>query len=193
MHDDASPIAVAEYRALRATILQRGTARIVIVVLTALGWAVLKLVTVGSLLPFAQAGAPLTTLVPLVVLGAGFEAILSLHVGVERIGRYLQVYFESGVDTTPAWEHVAMATRPDGPPSPRLDPLFVGPILIAAAVNLVVTVPRVGLAPRPVAWIIVLTAHAAFVARVLWARRASAGQRAADLHAFEQLRGERSN
>jgi hypothetical protein len=37
---------------------------------------------------------PVASLIPLVVLAGGFEAIASLHLGVERIGRYVQVRFE---------------------------------------------------------------------------------------------------
>jgi hypothetical protein len=36
----------------------------------------------------------LSTLVPLLVLVAGFEAAFALYTNVERIGRYLQVFHE---------------------------------------------------------------------------------------------------
>ncbi len=35
-------------------------------------------------------------MVPLTVLVGGFEAVWTLHVGVERIGRFIQVSYESG-------------------------------------------------------------------------------------------------
>jgi len=41
----------------------------------------------------------------------GFEAIHALHVGAERIGRYLQVYYEDAPDA-PRWETTAMAVGP---------------------------------------------------------------------------------
>ena len=37
---------------------------------------------------------PLAAIVPLVVLVSTFEVVRVLHVGVERIGRYVQVFFE---------------------------------------------------------------------------------------------------
>ena len=46
----------------------------------------------------------MSTLVPLLILVAGFEAIFALHVNVERIGRYLQVFHEDD----DGWEQVAM-------------------------------------------------------------------------------------
>ena len=39
------------------------------------------------------AAIPVATLLPLVLLAACFEAIFALHTGVERIGRYLQVFY----------------------------------------------------------------------------------------------------
>ena len=77
----------SEYAALRQTIASRGTTRMVLFPVTVIGWAALSLV----LLLFS--GVPAATLIPLFVLVAGFEAIHALHVGVERIGRYLQVFY----------------------------------------------------------------------------------------------------
>ena len=48
----------------------------------------------------------LSTLVPLLVLVAGFEAAFALYTNVERIGRYLQVFHES---ENHCCEHVAKA------------------------------------------------------------------------------------
>ena len=42
----------------------------------------------------------------LAILVGGFEAIHALHVGAERIGRYLQVYYEDTPDG-PRWETTA--------------------------------------------------------------------------------------
>ena len=69
-----------EYRALRATIRTRGTAR-VSVFLAGLGiWAGLAIAT-AALLP-----VPSATLVPLVLLAGTFESVFALHVGVEARG-----------------------------------------------------------------------------------------------------------
>src|SRR5436853_7026190 len=77
-----------EYRALRSTISQRGSAKIWIFIAGTLGWAALAMATA------ALASLPVATFLPLLVLAVTFEAIFSLHVGVERIGRYLQVFHE---------------------------------------------------------------------------------------------------
>src|SRR5712692_11822960 len=77
-----------EYRALRATIRERGTTRIWIFVVGLVGWAGLVIATA------ALAALPVATLLPLLVLAVVFEAVVALHTGVERIGRYIQVFFE---------------------------------------------------------------------------------------------------
>src|SRR5260370_36347679 len=91
------PRRVEEYRALRATIRERGTTRTWVFVVGLAVWAGLALaaVAIGPL--------PALALLPLLVLGASFEAVYALHVAVERIGRYLQTFHD---DT---WEHTAMA------------------------------------------------------------------------------------
>src|SRR5437773_8161678 len=97
-----TPCEIEEYRALRATILQRGTARVWMLVAGLVGWAGLVIATA------ALATLPIATLLPLLVLAGVFEAILALHVGVERIGRYIQVFHEEQT----GWEHAAMAMGP---------------------------------------------------------------------------------
>src|SRR5690242_14165187 len=87
-----------EFRALRATIQQRGTARMLVVPLVFVGWAGTAVATAAVIT------VAVSTLVPLLVLVAGFEAVFALHVNVERIGRYLQVFHE--VDEA-GWESVA--------------------------------------------------------------------------------------
>ena len=90
-----TPRELEEYRTLRDTIRQRGTAR-VWVFLAGFGmWAALTVATA------ALAALPVATLLPLLILAAAFEAVFSLHVGVERIGRYVQVFFEAGVKHVP--------------------------------------------------------------------------------------------
>src|SRR3990170_4795475 len=88
-----------EYSALRATIRERGTARIVLLPLVFIGWAGTAVATAAVIT------VAVSTLVPLLVLVVGFEAVFALHVNVERIGRYLQVFHEPDG----GWEHVAMA------------------------------------------------------------------------------------
>ena len=83
------PLKLTEFRVLRQTIASRGTTRMILLPVTCLGWAVLTLI----LLLFA--GPPVATLLPLAVLVGGYEAVHALHAGTERIGRYLQVYYEA--------------------------------------------------------------------------------------------------
>src|SRR5215472_6113796 len=97
MTDERGILACEEYRALRATIRQRGTARALVSALTFVSWAVL-------VVWLAHGGSPVAFyLIPLLVLWVGFEVVFGLHVGVERIGRYLQVFYETS-DGMPKWE-----------------------------------------------------------------------------------------
>jgi hypothetical protein len=80
--DRVNPLRLVEFRALRATIRERGTLRLALAGLGLTGWAVL-LVVVRIWL-----ADPLALLVPLAVLAGLFEAVFALHVGVERVGRY---------------------------------------------------------------------------------------------------------
>ena len=84
---------------MRDTIRQRGTVRMALVPLIFFGWAATAVAMTAVIT------VSVSTLVPLLVLAAGFEAIFALHLNVERIGRYLQVYHEA----EGGWEHVAMA------------------------------------------------------------------------------------
>ncbi len=90
--------------------------RIVLLPVTLFGWALIA----GALLLFGDAA--IAAVFSLAVLVAGFEAIHALHVGVERIGRYVQVYYEAGSDG-PRWETTAMAVGP-ALPGGGIDPLF---------------------------------------------------------------------
>lgn len=164
-----------EYSALRATIRERGTARVYIFAGGVAAWGALVAATA------ALASTPLATLLPLLVLAAVFEAVFALHVGVERIGRYLQVYVEADGS---GWEHAAMAFgRPHGAAS--LDALFCLPFLVAAMFNLA---PALILDPTRAELIFIAGAHALFVVRLLVAREAAKRQRAVDLQRFQQLK-----
>jgi cbb3-type cytochrome oxidase subunit 3 len=82
------PFAESEYETLRATIRERGTMRICLVLGGMVAWAAL----VPALLLAQLTGVVI--LVPLLVLATTFELNFFVHTGVERIGRYLQVFFE---------------------------------------------------------------------------------------------------
>src|SRR5262245_11891030 len=115
MSDLSEQLRVAEYRALRDTIRQRGSLRVTLAVLTFSVWAA-TILTVSSL-----SSLPYFSLVPLVVLVAGFEAVFALHTGVERIGRYIQVHHEPASNGQARWEDAAMGFRG---PGAGVHPLF---------------------------------------------------------------------
>jgi hypothetical protein len=166
-----------EYTELRATIRQRGTARVAVVVAGVAAWAALA----------AAAGAvnspPVVTLIPLTVLAAAFEGAFALHVGVERIGRYLAVFFDD------RWEHVAgRFGRPAG--AIGLDPLFTAVFGIAGVLNMI---PAMIQQPTRDEWIFVAGAHALFMIRMGWARLAAGRQRAVDRARFEALAAEKTD
>lgn len=162
-----------EYRALRDTIRERGTARVWIFVVGLAAWAGLVIATA------ALAALPVATLLPLLVLAGVFEAVFALHVGVERIGRYLQVFFE---DTT-GWEHVTMdygRTFGGG-----ADPLFAVLFIGAAALNYI---PVLIAEPVPIEIAVIGAVHLLFLARVVVARREAGRQRVMDLERFQKLK-----
>ena len=177
---NVTPIDQDEYRALRATIRERGTARICLFGGGVVAWAALTLATA------ALASTPVATLLPLLVLAALFEAIYALHVGVERIGRYIQVFHED--DGHQGWEHIAMAFgRPAGAAS--VDALFTTPFALAAVFNIA---PAFLVRPTIEEIVFVTGAHALFLLRLLVARATAARQRAIDLERFAQLKRENS-
>jgi hypothetical protein len=161
---------------LRRTIAARGTARMIVAPAACVAWAVL-----ASAFAVSDAG-PAVALLALVPLAAGFEAVHALHAGVERIGRYLQVYYEAASDG-PRWETAAMTVGP-ALPGGGVDPLFSLLFTAAAAVNLLLALSFSPEWP----WIALLAlAHAAFVYRVARARTAAARQRAVELESFRAL------
>ena len=71
----------AEFAALRQTIAARGTVRVVVAGAAVVAWATL------ASMQGLYSDLSLLAMVPLTVLFGGFEAVWTLHVGVERIGR----------------------------------------------------------------------------------------------------------
>lgn len=173
---DFSRHAATEYAALRDTIRERGTARVWIVLAGIAAWSALIVATI------ALVAIPVVTLIPLLLLVVTFEIVFSLHTGVERIGRYLQVFFEEGDGR--GWEHAAMAfgQRYRGSGS---DPLFAGVFIVATFLNFI----PVGLAGAlPVELGSIGAVHFLFVLRVIDARRKAGRQRALDLERFRELK-----
>jgi hypothetical protein len=167
-----------EYAALRATIRERGTARVVLLPIAVAAWAAIAVASSAM----TTVAVSLSTLLPLMVLAAGFEAVFALHVTVERIGRYLQTFHERG----DGWEQIAMDF---GSRFPRTgpDPLSARVFILSTSVNFFPA------ALGGEAWEIVVIAvcHLAFVYRIRMAQAFARRQRADDLARFESLRADR--
>jgi len=157
---------------MRATIAQRGTVRILLAPVTFFFWAGTAIATAAVIT------VALSTLVPLLVLAAGFEAIYALHINVERIGRYLQVFHERDG----GWEHVAMAFGQQFPGSGP-DPLFGRMFVIAVSVNYLPVV----LGGETTEMVVLAVLHLILIGRIRYARGVAAKQRALDLERFETL------
>ena len=169
----------SEFTVLRQTIAARGTVRMALLPLTVIGWTSITV----ALLHGRVTIVPLLSLVPLSVLIGGFEAIHALNVGVERIGRYLQVYYEGTTDG-PTWETTAMSVGP-GLPGGGVDPLFTTVFVALAALNLALVFPEL----RDIkAYAVVIPVHVIFWIRVIRARGAAARQRAVDLETFRAIK-----
>ena len=166
-----------EYTALRDTIRERGSLRMCAILIALAAWGALAL----GLLAAQLAGV--ATMVPVVVLASGFEISFFIHTGVERVGRYIQVFYEEERNTT-AWETSAMNYGNSFPGG--LDPLFITLFASAAVVNFVSTL---GLSTRRPGWILIsFLVHLAFGWRLVNARHLSSSQRATDLERFRSQR-----
>jgi hypothetical protein len=176
-------VAGLEYAALRETIRARGGARPIAFLIGLGAWAAVLL---GVLTWLAN---PIASVVPLLVLAGTFEVLRSLHLGVERIGRYIQVFFEE--DATgrppagpPRWEHTAMAFGPSVPGA-GVHPYFLPVFLMAAVVNFLAV-----LFPGPVIVELVVLAvpHLAFLSWLLYCDRGMRRQRGEELARFRAMR-----
>ena len=177
-----------EYRELRATIRERGTARQFVITITVVAWAA-AILSVQAL--FA---APVLALIPLLVLAAGFEVAYAGYAGTERIGRYLEIFHESAGHAPPQWEHVAHRPRPVVAGGP-LDAL-ASPVFVAAGILNLLPVAMLSTSDSKasgvtVELIVYGLVHLAWILRVLGARRYLSRQAAKDADFFAALRGER--
>jgi hypothetical protein len=171
-----SPLPQSEYEALRATIRERGTMRIWAGLSGLVAWGALAI----ALLITELQGA--ITLVPFIVLASTFEVNFFVHTGVERIGRYLQVFHEEAAGAI-GWETTAM--NYGGKFRGGLDPLFAAIFAVSAALNFLSSLAT---ATRRPGWIALsLIAHLTFASRIVTARKAAAAQRALDLDRFRSL------
>ena len=162
-----------EYAAMRASIRERGTARLVLVPVIFIAWAATAVASAAVIT------VALSTLVPLMILAAGFEAIYGLHSNVERIGRYVQVFHEPNG----GWEHVAMdygRRFPGGGP----DPLFGRLFSIAVSINFL----PAALGGTPIELGLLALIHLGLILRFRVAKQTAAKQRDVDLQRFQALR-----
>jgi hypothetical protein len=165
----------AEYQGLRATIRERGTLRICSILA-----GLVALVAVIIALRAARLEGAIA-LLPLLLLAATFEVNFFIHTGVERIGRYIQVFYEERSGTR-GWETAAMNYGAKYPSA--LDPLFSAIFGAAAALNFFTTLP---IAREP-GWILFsLGGHAALAYRIVAAKKLAGAQRALDLDRFRSL------
>jgi hypothetical protein len=171
-----------EFASLRQTIAIRGTLRIVMLPMTLLAWGA------GGITLLLWSHQPLAAVFSLATLVGGFEAIYALHTGVERIGRYLQVFCETS-SQGPRWESTAMTMGP-ALPGGGVDPLFTVVFLGATTANLLPAV-----VPGPTTWELatLLVLHFAFVVRVVRARAAAMRQRAVELESYRALKSDDDN
>jgi hypothetical protein len=185
MNSTREALAVEEYRALRATIRERGTVRLIVIAITFVAWAGLLLAAWPG-----TGSQPALTLVPLVALAAGFESALAAHVAAERIGRYVALRYEAPGDATPRWEHDVLRFAQAGTAF-RLDPL-AAPLFVSAAVLNLGSAAVFGLAGAPMpraaaaSFLVALGGHAAFVIRVTRSRHRAASQRTEDAAALSR-------
>jgi hypothetical protein len=169
-----------EYDSLRAALRLRVTLGPVLLVAVILGWAAL------TLWVFTTDVVSAATLVPLVMLAAGFEALYALHVSAERLARYIQVEYEETASASPAaaprWETTSLSYRQRFTPSGS-NALFSALFFIATIVNYV---------PAAVSGTVqelagVGLAHTLFAVRILVASRRAARLRSEDLDRFRTL------
>ena len=178
-------LSLAEYQELRATIRERGSLRHLVVLITFSVWTATMLWSANTF------SVPIFFVLPLIVLIAGFEVTFALHIGVERIGRFIQVRYEKDAAGAASWERTAMGLQL---PSGGIDPLFLKVFLVTVTLNLLIGTWIASIAATPAEAVlerielaIFVLAHAAAVIRWVSAARYARSQRVRELAAFEKL------
>jgi hypothetical protein len=173
-----------EFRSLRDAVARRGQLRVALTVAGVGVWAVILTALVIA------APYPTGAILPLTVLLTTFEAVRTLHVGAERIGRYLQVFYEEAdvppgfAMTPPAWERTAMAFGA-AVPGAAGHPLFAPIFAIATLVNLLGVILA---EPTPEELAFLSLPHLAFLAWLVRTDAAMRAQRPRELARFRELR-----
>ncbi len=173
-----------EYDSLRAAIRVRATVAPALLVAVMLGWATL------TLWIFTTDVVSAATLVPLMVLAAGYEALYAFHVKAERLARYLQVAYEepiaSGSATpltaSPQWETTSLAYRQRFS-SVGSNAVFSALFILATMVNYVPAAVS-GTFEELVG---IGFAHTLFAVRIIMAGRIAARVRGEDLERLRTL------
>jgi hypothetical protein len=173
-----TPTDFDEYNALRTTIRERGTTRMWVVLAGTVAWAAAALATVALAVP------PIATIIPLLVLATAFEVTFALHTGVERVGRYIQVFYEEPGGKI-GWEHRIMEFGRTSTRRLSTDPLFVRSFLLGIGLNFATVIAS---EPFAAEWVVLAVAHTLLAVRILAARREAGGQRAADLARFNEIK-----
>lgn len=179
----SSPLALEEYRAMRATIRERGSLRFLIAAITFSAWAG------ATLLLMSLFVVPALSLISLLVLAAGFEVVFAIHVGVERIGRYLQVQYERPAQSAARWEHTAMNLDV---PSGGVHALFLRLFQTALLLNWLLAFWMAADPAEPTPWqsaelMVVTAGHLGVMIRWVMASRFASSQRARELEALTRL------
>lgn len=186
-----SSLELEEYRQLRATIRERGSLRVILFIVTIVAWAFVAAVIAAVL------SLPLASLLSLIVLMAGFEAVHALHISVERIGRYLYARYESvggevhsqprtdpSIHVRHMWEGTIAQFGAGHRSSTRpADSLFSLIFVAAVLVNFLAA----ALGASTAELIGVGALHALVIVRILASKRAARGQRAEDGQRFHAI------
>ena len=159
-----TPRELEEYRALRATIRERGTARVWIFVVGLGIWGGLVIATASPSPRCRRRRCCRCWRWP-----ASSKRVFALHTGVERVGRYIQVFYESD---RPG-DSLELGTHRDGvrpclseaAPAIRCSRRF---FWIATVCNFI---PAVLAGAVPVEWTVIGVAHVLFIVRVVIAER----------------------
>lgn len=182
MRDEQEALRITEFRELRATIRERGTLRLIIASITFSVWGAAILTVCGLQIP-------ILSLVPLLLLAAGFELVFAIHTAVERVGRFIQVHHEPASAGGAAWEQTAMRASGGGASGHPLLPVMH---IAAAILNFTLAAAVAGdpefsvfLLTEPTT-LVYAGLHVLFIGRVLWAFRSSASQRQRDLAMFTE-------
>jgi hypothetical protein len=166
-----------EYDSLRAAIRIRQALAPALLVLVVLGWATL------TLWVFTTDVVSAATLVPLMVLAAGFEVLHALQITANGLAHYVQVAFEEpATATSPQWETTTLSYGQRFGPigSNTLFSVLFG---LVTAVNFLPAAIS-GTAEELVG---IGIAHAVFVLRIVIASRRAARRQREDLERFRSL------